>query len=80
MDMNLREMNKIQEGERMVKNKRGRKGTPIPGYEDRNVDTWAMFDGEWVYQRKTGKRIAGVVDDGEYSYYSINGLKMRQEM
>lgn len=64
----------------MVKNKRGRKGNHIPGYADRYVDTWILYNGEWIYQGQSRKKVAGVVNDGEYSYYSTREWKVRQAM
>ncbi|MCR4671946.1 MAG: hypothetical protein K5637_01745 [Lachnospiraceae bacterium] len=56
----------------MVKNKRGRKSNTVFGYANRVVETWAKYDGEWVYQGLCGKRLCGVTSDGEYDYYTIS--------
>ena len=64
----------------MVQNKKGRKSNTLYGYEDRYVDTWAMFDGVWVYQGKSKKKVIGTENDGEYSYYTTCGVQMKQAL
>lgn len=63
----------------MVKNKRGRKSANTYGVSSELVRTWAMFDGQWVYQGMCKKHTVGVTEDGGYNYYTLFGTKMKQE-